>query len=77
MFMGAIGYSPCGIDFGSSDGVATRLVLLTLSPLELRGDHIDLLSRLVNLGNDKTLQLHIANNANPNCIYEYLSDLDI
>ena len=69
-FVGAIGIAPEGIEFGALDGRPTKLVLLTLSPWEGREAHMNLLSRLATLMQNKAVTLQ------PECVYDCLLDLD-
>jgi PTS system nitrogen regulatory IIA component len=75
-FVGAIGYSPEGIDFGSIDRTPTKLVLLVLSPYDSRVQHAQLLGCLVNLLRCKTLEFTLSQAANPAAIYRRLCELD-
>ncbi len=75
-FVGAIGVAPDGIDFGSLDHDPTKLVFLTLSPRDGREQHIQLLSRLVRLMQDKAVNMQLHHRLRPQDVYEYLSDLD-
>jgi PTS system fructose-specific IIC component len=53
---GAIGVSTTGIEFGSLDGLPTRVVILVLSPLDSRVEHFQILGRLAKLLGDRTIQ---------------------
>jgi mannitol/fructose-specific phosphotransferase system IIA component (Ntr-type) len=75
-FVGAIGYSPAGIDFGSLDRTPTKLVLLVLSPHDSRAQHAELLGCLVNLLRCKTLEFALSQSASPAAIYQRLRELD-
>lgn len=75
-FVGAIGLAPDGINFGALDGNPTRLVLLTLSPWDGREAHMNLLSRLVSLMQDKSVSHHLNHNIKPPQLYTCLCDLD-
>lgn len=75
-FVGAIGIAPDGLNFGSMDQSPTKLVFLTLSPLDYREEHADLMSRLANLMQDKRIGLQLMQTQQPTDFYRLLCDLD-
>lgn len=75
-FVGGIGCSPTGVDFGAPDYRLTNLIFLTLSPLEERARHCELLSNLFSLTYDKALTLKIRSAWDPNDLYRHLCRLD-
>jgi mannitol/fructose-specific phosphotransferase system IIA component (Ntr-type) len=75
-FLGAIGIAPGGIDLASRDGKPTKLVVLIISPWEERERHLGLLSRVVNLTQDKTARLHWESANSLTKTWQHLADLD-
>ena len=75
-FVGAIGVAPEGMNFGSRDQQPTKLVFLTLTPWEHREEHVNLLSRLVRLMQDKVVTMRLNHQIRPQDVYQYLTDLD-
>jgi mannitol/fructose-specific phosphotransferase system IIA component (Ntr-type) len=75
-FVGAIGVASPGIDFESLDQQPTRLVFLALSPSVCREQHVDLLSRLVSLMQDKTMSMRMNHLIDAQSLHRYLCDLD-
>ncbi|MEZ6044311.1 MAG: PTS sugar transporter subunit IIA [Planctomycetaceae bacterium] len=74
-FVGAIGISPAGFQFGKTSE-PTRLVFLTLSPWDDRERHTELLGRLMNLSQDKMANFQLLNTTRAQDVYNYLAELD-
>jgi len=75
-FIGAIGIFPSGVAFDSNDGDQTKVVFLTLSPHADRGQHIELLSRLVSLLSNKAAIIQLTTSNNALSLYQSLCRLD-
>jgi mannitol/fructose-specific phosphotransferase system IIA component (Ntr-type) len=73
---GVIGVASQGLDFESLDYEPTKLVFLTLSPIDRREQHMNLLYRLVSLMRDKVLSMQLHHFIQPHEVYRYLQDLD-
>ncbi len=71
-FTGLIGVAAAGIDFGSLDGLPTRVVILVLSPFERRAQHVEILGRLATIFSDKTLQYSVRIPRSPDALLRLL-----
>lgn len=71
-FAGAIGVAPTGVDFDSTDGLPTRLVILLLSPFDQREKHTEIMARLATLLSDKTLQYSVQLPRLPEALFRFL-----
>lgn len=75
-FVGAVGIAAQGIDFGSLDELPTKVVMLVLSPWNQRNAHLGLLSRLVSLMQEKSIQLRLDHQVTEDDLWQYLNDRD-
>ncbi len=71
-FTGLIGVAATGIDFGSLDGLPTRVVILVISPFERRAQHVEILGRIATLFSDKTLQYSVRIPRSPDALLHLL-----
>jgi fructose-specific phosphotransferase system IIA component len=57
----AIGIKKSGVDFGSVDGEKTHLIILTISPTKNHFHHIQFLSAIISVLNEKTIRESVIN----------------
>jgi mannitol/fructose-specific phosphotransferase system IIA component (Ntr-type) len=71
-FVGAVGVAPQGIEFDSLDGLPARLVILLISPFDLRQQHCWIMGKIASLLSNRTLQYSLQVQRSPNTLLEFL-----
>jgi PTS system nitrogen regulatory IIA component len=62
-----------GVDFGARDGKASRILVMTISPLQRTGPHLQFISEVVRLLRDETLRDKLLSATTSQQMYEALS----
>jgi PTS system nitrogen regulatory IIA component len=75
-FVGVIGLAPDGIKFDNPDMPPTKLVFLLLSPWDARQEHLGVLSRIVSLAYDKSLEFQLSDTPHPSGIRKVIANHD-
>lgn len=71
--MGAIGLVPEGVDFDSQDGEPTRILILTVSPQNRAGPHIQFLAEISRLMNRPDVREELLAAKSEDAFYEILT----
>jgi PTS system nitrogen regulatory IIA component len=69
----AVGLAPAGVDFKSQDGEATKIFILTVSPVNRSGPHIQFLAEISRLMNRETIRSEMLACANEDDMYRILT----
>ncbi|MDF3128151.1 PTS sugar transporter subunit IIA [Kiritimatiellaeota bacterium B1221] len=71
--LGAVGILPEGVDFDSQDGEPTRIFILTVSPVNRSGPHIQFLAEISRMMNRQDIREALLATASEDEIYTILT----